>query len=97
MNEKIKEVEKQYEDAKIQLHDFCISEIEKIARETLKTSIADEFIMGMGTIMFCKNDEILHNYENKEIKNILDKYDDQLSLLGNAMRFKKDMPKITEW
>lgn len=101
-------IQKHLDDA----YDIAIREVEKLARQTLYNNPAElkTFVMGMGTYYFTDmNDEVIHVSmadNDKFLKSLpgynqlvsfIIKWDHELRITGEPMRFTVDGPMKSDW
>jgi hypothetical protein len=94
-------------------NDMALLEVELQARKILSQhKNLDEFVMGMGGWFFTRNDKehtIVHNDSNgispsertpkytRRLQTFIDKWDNDLKITGNPMRFTANGKTITDW
>jgi hypothetical protein len=82
---------------------IALDEVERVARKILREhKDLDEFVMGMGSSGFTfKNTDGLFNDSDfrymEPVFNLINRWDNVLSLTGHPMRFTAEGKKITVW
>lgn len=98
-----KEAKRRIKKAFEEAYDIGIIEIERLAREILmKHQNLDEFIMGMGAVIFTiKNEDISIDPWNRKymhkLAKFLDEWNSTFHFTGDPMRFTAAGKKITDW
>ena len=83
---------------------LAVNEVERLARAELKRNPKlTTFTMAMGSYFFIgeieysDEDDILHDYEAKELDDFIAEYDKDLCMTGCPMHFTATGEKITQW
>ncbi len=95
--------EKQISNLLKKANELASELVEELARKILVSRPhLGEFVMGMGIAMFTvkSTGESISLEERsymKKLNDFIDKYDDELQITGESMRFTASGPKIVEW